>query len=73
MSNRPVYWAGRLPDYDDFGIPYEKTMIDGKTIHGPWANMTPESWKAHGVGRFGTGFGQKYEEQEDGRWLKVEG
>jgi hypothetical protein len=67
------YWAGNLSPKDDFGVKYDVTMIDGKTIHGPWANMTLKSWRIHGVGKLGTGFGQKYVKQADGRWLKVEG
>jgi hypothetical protein len=35
---------------------------DGKTMRGPWAIMTPGSW-VDGIGRTGTGFGQKYEKQ----------
>ncbi|RPH74004.1 hypothetical protein EHM76_04350 [bacterium] len=64
---------GRLPNVDDFGVQYKNVMIDGKTTRGPWANMTEESWKTYGIGLLGTGCGQKYEKQPDGRWLKVEG
>jgi hypothetical protein len=35
--------------------------------------MTLKSWRLHGFGKLGTGYGQKYEKQADGRWLKVEG
>ncbi len=68
-----VYWLSPLGGFDDFDQPYRGVMIDGKTKMGPWACMTPESWAKHGVGRFGLGFGQKYIEQADGKWLKVEG
>jgi hypothetical protein len=47
-------------------------MIDGKTREGPWANMTPESWRKHGVGQFCTGYGQRYQKQPDGKWLEVD-
>jgi hypothetical protein len=67
------YWSGDVGKKDDFGVEYGDIMIDGKTKSGPWANMTPKSWRIHGVGVFGTGFGQKYEKQTDGKWLKVEG
>jgi hypothetical protein len=70
---RKVYWTGILPKQDDFGMPYKKIMIDGRTTSGPWANMTLESWRVHGIGKLGTGYGQKYEKQSDGRWLKTEG
>jgi hypothetical protein len=67
------YWMGTVNPRDDFGLTIGPIMIDGKTKHGPWAIMTPTSWKQHGVGQFGTGYGQKYEKQSDGRFLKVEG
>ena len=67
------YWIGTIPAKDDFGLSISRVMIDGKTKHGPWAIMAPNSWKSHGIGKFGTGLGQKYEKQASGRWLKVEG
>lgn len=67
------YWTGSIRQKDDFGLSVGDTFIDGKTIHGPWAIMTPSSWRSHGVGRLGTGYGQKYKKQSDGRWLKIEG
>lgn len=36
------------------------TFVDGKTRHGPWANMCESCHKVHGVG-IGTGKGQRYE------------
>lgn len=38
------------------GVP---AVIDGKTTRGPWANMCERHWGSHGVGRLGTGFGQR--------------
>lgn len=35
--------------------------IDGRTKHGPWANMCASCWRLHGVGKLGTGFGQKFD------------
>lgn len=68
------YWIGNLGTVDDFGKPYKTIMIDGRTKqYGSWANMTLESWRQHGCGKLGTGFGQKYQKQSDGRWLKIEG
>lgn len=32
---------------------------DGKTIHGPWAYMCEGCWSWHGVGKLGTGYGQR--------------
>jgi hypothetical protein len=78
MTKEAVYWLSPLGGYDDFGQPYTLTkggiMYDAKTSKGPWANMTHESWLNHrATEKLGTGFGQKYERQADGRWLKIEG
>jgi hypothetical protein len=67
------YWAGDPGKKDAFGLTIGNTFIDGKTTSGPWAIMTPLSWQFHGIRRLGTGYGQRYEKQPDGRWLKVEG
>jgi hypothetical protein len=68
-----IYWAGELPPKDNFGDTYASIMIDGRTMSGPWANMTEKSWRRYGCGKLGTGYGQKYEKQKDGRWMKIEG
>ena len=67
------YWMTPLGEDDDFGHKFGDTMYDGKTIQGPWANMSENSWRAYGIGKLGLGCGQKYEKQADGRWLKVDG
>lgn len=69
-----VYWLSPVGGFDDFDDPIRDTIIDGATAQGPWALMTPRSWRMHG--RFttlGLGRGQRYVRQPDGRWLKVEG
>jgi hypothetical protein len=72
-AKNQVYWLSPLGDKDDFGQPIEREFIDGKTILGPWAIMTPTSYRTYGIGRLGQGFGQRYEKRADGKWLKVEG
>jgi hypothetical protein len=71
------YWLGDVGGWDDFGNPYDcKTggvMYDAATKEGPWANMSEQSFKEFGCGKLGTGFGQKYELQPDGRYMKVAG
>ncbi len=69
---KKVYWSSPVGIEADFGDTLETTIIDGVTIHGPWALMTPFNHRRYGQG-LGTGRGQKYEKQEDGKWLKVEG
>ena len=54
-------WLGTLPEKCDIcGIILTAVFIDGRTIHGPWANMCPECHKEYGCGT-GTGYGQKYD------------
>lgn len=48
----------------DFCKVETETWVDGKTIHGPWANMCPECYKKHGIGQFGTGLGQLYKPEK---------
>jgi hypothetical protein len=68
------YWMGTRPGKtDDFGDPIESSFVDGKTRSGPWAIMSPRSWRRYGVDHLGLGRGQRYEKQDDGKWLKVEG
>lgn len=70
-----VFWAGEISELDDFGSPIDDTVIDARTIRGPWMLMTPSSFALYGgtEGRFGIGLGQRFVRQSDGRWLKVEG
>lgn len=74
--SQPKYWIGRIRDTDDFGVPIENIFYDAKTIRGPWAIMAPASFERHRItrdGSLGTGLGQRYERQPDGRWLKTGG
>lgn len=76
MTDR--YLSAERMTKDDFGRPFTfipgELIYDAKTIQGPWATMTHESWKLYGLGRLGIGFGQKYERSEDGaQLLLVEG
>lgn len=66
------YWMSAVKEEDDFGHLIHDTFIDGATIYGQWAIMTPESHRLHGRG-IGPGLGQQYEKQPDGRWLQVRG
>lgn len=68
----PVYWSGKIGPADDFKRTLFFEFIDGRTRMGPWAIMSPRSFAQYGVG-LGTGRGQRYKRQDDGRWLKVEG
>jgi hypothetical protein len=76
-----TYWIGKAPKVCDIckgdlltpaGAGYEAVFIDGVTIMGPWANMCSSCHFDMGRG-LGQGRGQKYELQENGRWLKIAG
>lgn len=71
MTN-PKYWSGTVKAKDDFGADITDEFVDGATIQGPWAIMSPRSHLHYGRG-CGLGRGQRYVQQADGRWLKVEG
>jgi hypothetical protein len=68
------YWTGETPTHCDLtGIEIKNCFVDGRVAgKSGWAFMSPEGHAAYGVG-LGTGLGQKYQRQPDGRWLKVEG
>ena len=76
-KDEPKYWLSPVKETDDFGDLIDRAVggviIDGATHQGPWAIMTPQSWETYGVGVLGLGLGQKYQMQDDGRWLCVEG
>lgn len=70
------YWRGRVPDRDNWGRPIADEFIDGRSGYvrvGAWGFFTPQSWRIHGCGQLGPGFGQRYQRQPSGRWKKVEG
>ena len=66
------YWLSPVGEKDDFGSPIDDIMYDAKSTMGPWGLMSPKSFRQYGVG-LGTGLGQKYEKQADGKWLKTDG
>ena len=72
-KKEPKYWLGDAPDKCDVGgCPITTTFVDGKTNMGPWGFMCPTCHSRHGYG-LGTGKGQVYTKQDDGRWLKTGG
>lgn len=67
-ESKPVrYLSAEVRTSDDFGIVF--TMLNGEIIYdaqtkyGPWACMTEKSFKEHGIGKLGTGLGQKFVRQ----------
>ena len=72
-TSKKKHWMGSVRATDDFDQPITNAFYDGKTVMGPWAMMSPASWKKYGLNQTGTGYAQKYEKQPDGKWLKTEG
>lgn len=71
----PVYWCGsEILHCESCNVNLVEIgkFIDGKICRGPWAVLCPACHTNSGIG-LGTGRGQLYHKQPDGRWLKVEG
>jgi hypothetical protein len=70
---RGRYWMGSTPIRCEIcQRSFGDTFIDGATSRGPWYLMHPACHDLFGRG-LGTGLGQQYAKQADGRWLKVGG
>lgn len=71
-----VRWLGPVPTAcDTCGHPLHDEFYDEKTsISGKWGCLCSTCHTlGPGLGKLGTGWGQKYEKQLDGRWLKTDG
>lgn len=72
VDPKGVYWCGDPGDTCQIsGEPFDGVMYDARTPYG-WANICQNVFTRHGC-RLGTGFGQKYELQNNGRWMKTAG
>ena len=68
------YWLSPVGTHDDYGDEIKDIIIDGRTKEGPWALMTPKSFKENGWRpEEWQGYGQMYQKQSDGKWLKIKG
>lgn len=73
MIDEKTYWTGSVPDKDLVGYPITSVFYDARILRtGPWAILSHASFIAYEC-KLGTGLGQKYRKQADGRWLKVKG
>lgn len=69
-----TYWLSKVPaNCETCGTPITNTFYDADTGRG-WACMCP-SCQMLGPGKnlLGTGRGQRYDKQPDGKWLKTAG
>lgn len=72
----PVYWLGGNPERcDTCRVLIGKEFVDAVHVSGRWAVMcmTCHSNPLIGRGKMGPGFGQRFQLQPNGRYLKVEG
>jgi hypothetical protein len=69
-----VYWSGNHERCDICDKRIGTIMYDTRIppAGGAWACVCPDCFSMQGC-RLGTGLGQRYELQEDGRWLKTAG
>jgi hypothetical protein len=70
----PVYYASE-PEKCDLcyrSFATMQIMYDAQTTLGAWANLCQTCFNRYGKG-IGLGVGQRYQKQEDGRWLKTQG
>jgi hypothetical protein len=74
-TNRPHYWMGPVPcKCDVCNQGFSTTFFDCKTkFGGRWGNLCPTCRELHGPAQLGTGYGQRYDLQADGRYMKTEG
>lgn len=75
-----VCWMSRAPYFcETCDSPIHKKFYDAATRRpdgrlGPWACMCPTCFTlGPGFGKLGTGLGQEYTKQADGKWLKTGG
>jgi hypothetical protein len=69
------YWMSPAPaKCDTCQGKIEKTFYDAATSYGAWGCLCPTCFHlGPGLGQLGTGKGQEYKKQKDGRWLKTGG
>jgi hypothetical protein len=66
------FWCGEGPKVCQIcDRPIAEVFVDGRTQWDCWAFMCRDCHETHGEG-LGTGKGQLYGKQSDGRWKKIE-
>jgi hypothetical protein len=73
--SKKVYWLGTLHDECQMcHRPFGEAMYDCAIppLSFAWGNICRVCFTGYGC-RLGTGFGQEYKIQKDGRWLKTRG
>jgi hypothetical protein len=73
--SEPRYWLSPPPRAcDGCDDTITDVFYDAKTSMGPWGLLCDRCFThGPGLGKLGTGLGQKYEKQPSGKWLKTGG
>lgn len=71
-SAKPKYWIGTIENCDNCGGALNNLMYDAAVPRAGWGNLCKGCFTVLGC-TLGTGHGQKYEKQADGKWLKTDG
>lgn len=73
--SKEVKWLGAIPNKcDTCDAPIGNIFYDAKTEFGPWACMCPSCFAfGPGIGKLGTGLGQKFEKKDVQVFIKTEG
>ena len=50
-----------------------KDLYDAVTVYGPWATMCKSCFEKNSNGLLGTGYGQHYQKNDNGEFIKIEG
>lgn len=67
------YWTGDIDNCNICKLPITTHFIDGRlTGYTTWAIMCPKCFEDYGAG-LGTGRGQLYKKQPDGKYMKIKG
>lgn len=69
---KPRYWMGEAPLNCDVCRTDIIDEFSDYNLQGAWGNVCPRCQKKYNVG-YGTGRGQRYTKQPDGRWMKTAG
>lgn len=71
-EKKAVYYTGAPDKCDTCDKPFGNIMYDAAIPGSSWGNMCKSCFKMYGCST-GTGLGQEYTKQADGRWLKTAG
>jgi hypothetical protein len=72
ITKTPKYWQGSITTCNMCGGLFNGRMFDARLGNQGWGNICKDCFRDYNCS-LGTGSGQEYSQQPDGRWLKVGG